>query len=67
MTTGFFQKCQQYLNFRGGDVKGQNYAVNSQDFDDGVDSETEQEPTLSSRFSFHPSYKKVSTEDQGTT
>ena len=70
-TSGFFQKCQQYLTFRGSSSTSQNYAVNSnnQDFgtDEDLDSDTElQEPTISSRFSFHPSYKKVSTEDKGT-
>ena len=68
MTTGFFQKCQQYLTFRGSSSTSQNYAVNNQDFEQDLDSEPELEvePNLASRFSFHPSYKKVSTEDKGT-
>merc|ERR1712062_553405 len=67
MTTGFFQKCQQYLTFRGSNTS-QNYAVNNQDFEQELDSEPELEvePNLASRFSFHPNYKKVSTEDKRT-
>ena len=55
------------MTFRGSNTS-QNYAVNNQDFEQDLDSEPELEvePNLASRFSFHPSYKKVSTEDKGT-
>jgi len=74
-TTGFFQKCQQYLNFRGsnsnnGGKIGQNYQVGSEDSDvednENFD-EDSNEQSLSSRFTpFQKSYQKVSTEDRTT-
>ena len=74
-TSGFFQKCQQYLNFRGsnssaGSKISQNYQVGSEDSDiednENFD-EDSNDQSLSSRFTpFQRSYQKVSTEDKTT-
>ena len=76
-TSGFFQKCQQYLNFRGsnsnsgGGKISQNYQVGSEDSDiednEQYDEESNNDQSLSSRFTpFQRSYQKVSTEDKTT-
>ena len=75
-TSGFFQKCQQYLNFRGSNSNGggkisQNYQVGSEDSDiednEQYDEDSKNDQSLSSRFTpFQRSYQKVSTEDKTT-
>ena len=75
-TSGFFQKCQQYLNFRGSNSNGggkisQNYQVGSEDSDiednEQYDEDSNNDQSLSSRFTpFQRSYQKVSTEDKTT-
>ena len=65
-TTGFFQKCQQYLNFRGSS-SSQNYQVGDDEDSDHYDEEENKvDSGISSRFSFQRSYQKVSTEDKLT-
>ena len=69
-TTGFFQKCQQYFNFKS--PTGQNYQVGEEEESDHYEDESSQREVsgsstgLSSRFSFQRSYQKVSTEDKLT-
>ena len=69
-TTGFFQKCQQYFNFRGSS-SSQNYQVGDDEDSDHYEEEEHQSADhkssgISSRFSFQRSYQKVSTEDKLT-
>ena len=73
-TSGFFQKCQQYLNFRGSNTGSgkisQNYQVGGSedsDIEDNENFEEDSDQSLSSRFTpFQRSYQKVSTEDKTT-